>query len=99
MAVNKMKFQQGRMLYEVVVGAFKANGLAFEPWCIAHDLNPQRGRNALYGASSGLGALKLVERLVDAVGREVIELAYRRRLESHTRDLDAHAASETGEAA
>lgn len=99
MTASKMKFQQGRMLYEIVVGAFKADGAAFEPWCNAHDLNPQKCRNALYGASSGPDAQKLVVRLVDAAGREVVEVAYRRRMERHTRDLDTTPDIATGEAA
>jgi hypothetical protein len=97
MTANKMNFQQGRMLYEVVVGAFKADGVPFEHWCNAHDLNPQKCRNALYGASSGRDAQKLVVRLVEAAGREVVEVAYRRRMERHTRDLEA--TTDTGEAA
>lgn len=100
MPVKKMKFQPGLVLYEVVTGAFRTKGASLEAWSRENGLIPNTGRNALYGASSGAAAQRLVEKMVDAAGRDVVELAYRSRMDQHTRDLDATPdTSKTGEAA
>ena len=100
MPVKRMKFQPGLVLYEVVTGALRTKGTSLEAWSRENGLIANTGRNALYGASSGATAQKLLDKIIDVADRDVVELAYRRRLERHSRDLGAAPdTSRTGEAA
>lgn len=54
MPVKNKMFQPGLVLYEVVLGAFKASGTPFEQWCKANDISGNTARNALRGAIPGL---------------------------------------------
>lgn len=93
MSETKTEFQQGRILYEVVVGIFKASGTAFEAWCRNSKITPNIGRNALLGANSGPSGQKLMQRLIDGAGRDVVEVAYRKRMDLHVANLKSGAAA------
>jgi len=81
------KFQPGLILYEVVVGAFKSKGTPFEAWCRQENIRPNSARSALYGGSSGPNGQELLTRLIDGAGRNVVEVAYRSRMEAHVADI------------
>ena len=83
MSVKKRMFQQGTILNEVVVGIFRANGTTLSKWCTQNNVSPTQAQNALCGTSSGTNGLALMERLVDAAGRDVVEVAYRKRIQMH----------------
>ena len=92
MPQTHMKFQQGLMLYEVDSGAFRAKGVSLEAWCRESGVIPNTARNALLGSSSGPSAKLLIQRMADEAGREVVELAYRKRVDMHAEYLKARAA-------
>ena len=81
------KFQPGLVLYEVVVGVFKSKGTPFETWCRQESIRPNSARNALRGASCGPNGQKLLAQLIDGAGRNIVEVAYRSRMEAHLADI------------
>ncbi|KQI69412.1 hypothetical protein AN189_03040 [Loktanella sp. 3ANDIMAR09] len=84
--------EPGLVLYEVVLGTFKSSGTTFEVWCKQNATNVTMARNALKGVNSGPTGTVLLGRLIDGAGREVVELAYRKRLEQHVAKLNAASA-------
>lgn len=88
MTVKNKMFQPGLALYEVVVGTFKSTGTTFSAWCKDADINETVARNALKGVSTGSQGQKMVERLIDGAGREVVELSYRVRMRRHLKAME-----------
>lgn len=78
-AKNKM-FQPGAILHEAIDGAFRSAGSSFETWCKANGVHPSTARNATYGQSSGDLGRELRHRIIEAAGRDVVEMAYRKRM-------------------
>jgi len=87
MTDNPIKFHPGLVLYEVVLGSFKASGTTFEVWCKANGTNVTVARNSLKGVNSGPSGKILLGRLIDGAGRDVVALAYRTRMERHVADM------------
>ena len=83
MPVKKIMFQRGVILNEVVVGAFRASGTTLNKWCEENNVGVTSAQSALIGKSGGANGLALMERLVDAAGRDVVEVAYRKRIQMH----------------
>ncbi len=91
MADQNEKFQTGTLLHEVIVGAFRTNGLKFEAWCNENNVNPSTARHATYGQSGGDKGKKLLTRIIDAAGRDVVTLAYTRRVQAEADRLQGAA--------
>jgi hypothetical protein len=88
MSRNKLEFQPGAILHEVVVGAFRARGSTFEGWCKENGLTPTNGRNATFGQSRGEIGRANLDRIIEAAGRDFIRDAYYRRLSEHIRQFE-----------
>ncbi|MFC4216010.1 hypothetical protein ACFP4H_16905 [Pseudophaeobacter arcticus] len=73
-------FQPGTILHEVIVGAFRSSGSSFEAWCRTNDVKPSTARTATYGQAGGEVGSAMLERIIDAAGREMIEMAYSKRV-------------------
>lgn len=86
------EFQPGLILLDVLVGAFRANGTTFEGWCKANGLSTMNVRNAALGGSRSEMARVLLERAIDAAGREFVQTTYRRRLTEHYEQITKGAA-------
>lgn len=82
-------FQPGTILYEVILGSFKASGISFEEWCRANDVNPAAARSALKGFSTGTQGQAVIGKLVAGAGAEVVKVAYRTRIERHAAEVAA----------
>mgnify|MGYP003674379524 CR=1 FL=1 len=89
MQVKNKMFQPGRILYEVILGAFKASGTSFEQWCRDNDVSAVAARSALKGFSTGTQGQAIIEKLVEGAGREVVTVAYRLRIERHAAEVAA----------
>lgn len=87
--MNILNFQPGTILYEVILGAFKASGISFEEWCRANDVNPAAARSALKGFSTGTQGQAVIRKLVEGAGAEVVKVAYRIRIERHAAEVAA----------
>ena len=77
------EFQPGAILHGVIVGAFRARGLTFEGWCKENGITPTNARSATFGQSRGVVGREVLNRVIDAAGREFVAEAYRRRLAEH----------------
>lgn len=73
-------FQPGKVLHEAIDGAFRANGLSFESWCRENEIHPSTARNATFGQSCGERGAKLLAAIIEAAGRDLVEMAYRQRV-------------------
>ncbi len=80
MTVKNKMFQPGAILHEVIDGAFRSAGTNFDAWCRANNIHPSTARNATYGQSAGDRGRELRHRIIEAAGRDVVELAYRKRM-------------------
>lgn len=76
---NKM-FQPGAILHEVIDGALRSAGSSFDEWCRENGVHPSTARNATYGQSGGARGHALRQRLIDAAGRDVVEVSYYKRM-------------------
>ncbi|MFI0396003.1 hypothetical protein [Paracoccus jiaweipingae] len=92
MPVKNKMFQPGLVLYEVVLGAFKASGTPFEQWCKANDISGNTARNALKGVYTGPTGQEVLDRLIEGAGADVVEVAYRARIARHAEQLKGAAA-------
>lgn len=95
MPVKNKMFQPGLVLYEVVLGAFKASGTPFEQWCKGNGITGNQARNALkgvYTGPTGPTGREVMDRLIEGAGAEVVSVAYRARMEAHVAQLNGAAA-------
>lgn len=74
--------QPGKDLHEVIVGAFRAKGTTLAAWGAENDVAQIRIRNVTYGLTAGPKGRELLNRIVDAAGRQSVEMLYRARLKS-----------------
>lgn len=89
MAFQNKMFQPGAILHEVIAGALRSSGSSFEEWCRDNGVHPGTARNATYGQSAGERGLALRNRLIDAAGRELVEIAYYKRMVMEAERLKA----------
>lgn len=92
MAVKNNSFQPGAVLHEVIVGAFRAAGTTFDAWCKESGIHPSTARMATYGQSGGDKGQALLTQIIDAAGRDVVELSYSNRVLAEARKLTEDAA-------
>lgn len=86
-------YQPGTILHGVIVGAFRASGTSFEAWCNAHGVNTSVARGATYGQAGGEIGRALLERIIDAAGREMVELGYTQRMQAEAERLSNRGAA------
>lgn len=89
MAETEREFQPGHMLHAVIVGAFRAQGTTFGDWCVANGVHQSSARNSTYGQSSGPTGQALLERIVDAAGRDTVRTLYAARIKAEAARLSA----------
>lgn len=87
MAFQNKMFQPGAVLHEVIVGAFRSSGTSFEAWCAENSVHPSTARNATYGQSGGDKGRKLREEIITAAGRDVVSIAYAKRISAEAERL------------
>lgn len=80
MAFPPNEFQPGKILNEVIVGCLRAAGTNMHRWCLENDVNLQAATNATFGRSGGPRGKELLDRMIDAAGREAVIESYRRRV-------------------
>ncbi len=81
-------FQPGTILHGVIMGAFRSNGTSFEAWCKDNGVNTSVARTATYGQAGGEIGTALLDRIIDAAGRDMVEMAYANRMKRETAKLD-----------
>lgn len=87
MAENCEKLQPGAILHEVIVGCLRSAGTNFDTWCRENRVHTSTARQATYGQSGGDSGKKLLNRLIEAAGREQVEVSYRSRIERHAAEI------------
>jgi len=92
MTVNGNMFQPGVILHEVIAGALRSKGTSFDAWCKANDVHRTTARQATYGQSGGDRGKKLLQRMIDDAGPDVVALSYRTRIEAEAKSLEVVAA-------
>ena len=92
MTLTNDMFKPGMILHEVLIGAFKSKGTTMHHWCIENGIKPTAARCATYGQSGGKKGSALLERLIDAAGRDVVSTAYRDRIFQEAKHLKGDAA-------
>lgn len=92
MAVKNEMFQPGSILHEVIDGAFRSAGTTFHKWCTENDVHPSTARNATHGQSAGDQGVALRKRIIDAAGRDIVTVAYRKRMMMEAAKLEGAAA-------
>lgn len=83
MPSNKVDFQPGSILADVLVGAFRVSGTTFDQWCHANGVTQGNARNAAFGMSRSPQARIIVKAMIEAAGRDFVRDAYLRRLREH----------------
>ena len=86
------EFQPSLILLDVLTGAFRARGTTFEGWCKENGLVPMNVRNAALGSSRTDAARGVLERAIDAAGRDFVAQVYRDRVIEHAHQLQQGAA-------
>lgn len=77
---NEKTFQPGVILHTVIVGVFRSSGTTLGAWCTENGINPSKARTATYGQAGGPEGQKLLDRIINAAGREMVEQSYARRM-------------------
>ena len=65
-------FRPSRRLYNIVLGAFRAQGTSFAKWCERQDISRENARAALHGVWRGPKADIVLARIVAGADQEVI---------------------------
>ena len=76
--------QPGRILSDVIVAAFRANGTTLTAWCVANGIHRENVRQAAFGIWGGEKGAALLDRVIDSAGRETVELLYTQRTKIKT---------------
>ncbi len=79
----------GAILHEVIVGAFRSSGSSMGEWCKQQGINPTQARQAAFGQCRGERGQALLDSMIDAAGREVVEVSYRHRMLAEAERLKA----------
>ena len=80
MAHNEITFQPGIILYDSVVGAFRARGQTFGNWCTLNNINPTLVRAALFGTNNGPKGLAVMKNVIDDANIDLVRSSYRYRM-------------------
>lgn len=83
MSLKRVEFQPGAILHDVVSGAFRMQGTTLEQWCKSVGLKPMSVRYAMYGVIRSDVGQAVIEKAVDAAGRDIVTGGYTRRMTEH----------------
>ena len=86
------KFQPGAMLHDAIIGAFRAHGGSFDVWLAENGIPPTSARSVTFGMSKGPKGKALLNRLIDAAGRDGVKAGYLARLNGHVAETRKGAA-------
>ncbi|NIZ13937.1 hypothetical protein [Phaeobacter sp. HF9A] len=81
-------YQPGAVLHSVIVGALRASGSSFEAWCKQNGVKPATARTATYGQSGGETGAALLDKIIEAAGRDMVEMAYSKRIRAEVARLE-----------
>lgn len=91
MSFQNSMFRPGAILHEVIAGAMRSRGTTLNEWCKNNGVAWSTIRNITFGMSAGPRSQAVLDRLIDAAGREVVTAAYRVRMDAEARKLAATA--------
>lgn len=86
MSFQNKVFQPGTILHEVISGALRSRGTSLNEWCGREGLSITTMRQITFGMSAGPRSQAVLERLIDAAGREVVTAAYRIRMDAEAQN-------------
>ena len=86
------QFTPGLILHEAILGAFKARGSSLNQWCKANRVDPGNARYATFGQSAGPTGRRLLNRIIQSAGPELVEAAYTHRISEEFFKLKENAA-------
>lgn len=89
-----MEFQPGRLLYQVIVAAFRVHGSTFTEWCKANDVSHSSARATCYGQMSSPAGRRWLSKIVEAAGRQTVEHLYVVRVREGVRRVEKAVAGE-----
>lgn len=69
--------QHGATLSRAIVAAFRAKGTSLTAWCTENDVHRENVRQAAFGVWSGKKGKELLDRVIDAAGRDMVEMICR----------------------
>lgn len=87
MSFQNNVFQPGAILHEVIAGAMRSRGTTLHEWCKGNRVAWTTIRQITFGMSAGPRSQVVLDRLIDAAGREVVTAAYRMRMDAETQKL------------
>ena len=87
MSFQNNVFQPGAILHEVIAGAMRSRGTNLHEWCKSNGVAWSTMRQITFGMSAGPRNQGLLERVIDAAGREVVTAAYRIRMGAEAQKL------------
>ena len=93
MSVSSEKIQPGAILHQVITGCLRAAGTNFDAWCQDNGVNASTAKQATYGQSGGDKGKALLNRMIDAAGREQVEMSYSSRIQRHAAEIAAEKAA------
>ena len=79
----------GAILHDAIVGTFKSRGTTLVEWCREAGVSPTAARQAAYGQCQGVRGQQLLNMMMEAAGREVVELSYSTRMLMEAEKLKA----------
>lgn len=88
MAESGVNLQPGAILHEVIVGCLKSAGTSFDAWCRENSVNSSTAKTATYGQSGGDKGKSILAKMIDAAGREQVEMAYKARINRHFAEIN-----------
>ena len=91
MSFQNSMFRPGVILHEVIVGAMRSRGTTLNEWCKNNGVPWSTIRNVTFGVSAGPHSQAVLDRLIDAAGRNVVIAAYRVRMDAKASKLAASA--------
>ncbi len=92
MARKPPEFQQGLILLDALIGAFRARGTTFEAFCKSRGYSSMNLRNAALGGSQTPQAMEMLNAAIDDAGRDIVMAVYRERVGKHWAQLHKGAA-------
>lgn len=87
MAASQIELQPGVTLHNVIKGCFATSGSSFEAWCRENKVPRSNATNATYGQSGGEVGKALLNRMIDAAGREMVVAHYKKRIREEAKAL------------
>ena len=75
----KVQIEPSLCLYQVVIGAMRAQGTTLSRWCDLNDIHRENARAALHGLWRGEKANKTIDVIIDGADREIVLYLLKKR--------------------